>query len=154
MATASASINPANGRVHSVSAPSASTAQETNTSKYLVKYGATADQFHHYTWMMPGNYFSGAIVVRLKWRANATSGDCYWLFNGRFVANGESTSTTTGTTAVHTVSGSAYTLQETTFTPGTINVQPNSLLFFNIQRNADDGADTLAVDAELEEITI
>ncbi len=154
MAITCVPIPVANGRVHTTNQPTVATVSDTNLAKYTALFNASAEQRLHFTWWLPANYFSGDLTVRLRWRANATSGACVWKIYYRFVAaaggitaSGSNASTTT------TTAGTANLINETVVTL-TTGIAASRFVPFCIARDAAAGGDTLAVDAELLEILL
>jgi hypothetical protein len=157
MATSAVPVPTSNGRTHTANAPTDATVNDTNHSKFIIKFNASTENRKHYTWVLPNNYFSGNVILRLKWRANATTGDCVWKSEYFFyptanstvpAGGGANTATTTTTTG-----GTANLVNETTITLSS-GIAASRFLVFTIVRDAGAGGDTLAVDAELLEFFI
>jgi len=98
---------------------------------------------------IPDDYASGG-TVRLRWAANATTGNLRNRVGTSVVANNVSTDTAyTQESYVNTaVPGTAVQRFTSTFTLSTTLVA-GSTLFFQITRNGSSGSDTLATSAFL-----
>lgn len=101
--------------------------------------------------------YSGSMTAKVFWKANATSGNCYWQFSASGVGAGESVwpSLTAGTAFTDTTGGTANTLNITAAqtVPGTFAA--GDYVTFRVERREDVGAtDTLAADVELLAVVI
>lgn len=130
---------------------------ESNPKKSFMTYDfdAATDEHLWWTFIMPGNYASGG-VVRLHWQANATANSAVWAARlGAVTASDADTplehasaAATTATTATNTTE--ARRLNETTITLANLDsVAAGDLVFLLVYRDADNGSDSLTVDAEL-----
>ena len=151
MATTAVVIPIANGRVHSTQSPTVAQAYDTNQTKWTATFSASAEQRLHFSWHVPGNYLSGNLTVKLRWRTTATSGDVVWKAYYIFKQDGGTSAASNTTTGTTTASGSAGVIYETSLTLST-GIGANRLLLFTIGRDAAAGGDTCANTAELLDI--
>jgi hypothetical protein len=129
---------------------------ESNPKKYFrtLDFDASTDEHAWWYFTMPQNYASGG-TVRLQWQANATSNSCVWGAKVGAVTPSDAdtplehatAAATTATTATNATE--ARRLNETTITPSMDSVAAGDLVFLLVYRDADNGSDNLAVDAEL-----
>ena len=120
------------------------------------------DTDEHIMWdfQMPGNYAS-APVVRLSWKANAVANDCVW--GSRLAAITEADADTpnekafaAANTTTDTVNGvEARRLNQCIVTlTNADTVAANDWCILLVYRDANNGSDDLAVDAELIGVTL
>lgn len=130
---------------------------ETNPKKaYMTAdFDSAADEHLWFTFTMPQNYAS-APIVRLLWMANATTGSVVWGARlGAVTAADADTpvehaeaAATTATAAANATE--ARRLVSTTITLANLDsVAAGDLVFLAVYRDADNGSDTVSVDAEL-----
>jgi hypothetical protein len=127
---------------------------------FVLDFDASTDESAMFVGVLPRNYASGGLTVTLHWMAtSATSGDCVWLAAiGRLNTDLDSDPHAATQTATGTANGTSGIITSTaiTFTDG---AQMDSLAVgeafsLKITRNADDGSDTMAGDAELVAVEI
>lgn len=135
---------------------------ESNPKKHFntADFDASTDEHLLYTFRMPANYVSGG-AVKLLWMANATSGSAVWgAALGAVTATDADTplehataAASTTTTATNTTE--ARRLNETSITLANLDsVAAGDLVFLKVYRDADNGSDTLSVDAELISVAV
>jgi len=99
------------------------------------------------------NWNAGNITVRIGWKANATTGNVIWVvsFLGRDTTTPEvfDAAPTDHNLTGSTTPGTVEYLKETVWTGAVSELANNDIVIMKITRNADDGGDTLAVDAKL-----
>lgn len=154
MATATISIPVANGRQYAgvgAAIPLVGNVNDTNLSKWTAQFDPDTEQKLHFFMLMPPNYLSGSMNIRLRWRANATTGDCVWkLYYSQFQPSGGTIPGGATTTTVTTTTDSiALDVNESvlSFTPAA-----QYAIAFTISRDAGAGGDTLTVVSELLEV--
>jgi hypothetical protein len=118
-------------------------------------FDASTDEHAWWTFRMPTDYASGG-TVKIQWMANATANSCVW--NARIGAVTPSDADTpvehaeaaASTTTTATNATEARRLNETSIALGNLDsLAAGDLVFLLIHRDADNGSDTLTVDAEL-----
>jgi hypothetical protein len=126
-------------------------------SQPTLDFDAAADRMALFSFpVMPANYSGGGITVVLRWvAATATSGNVKWNVeiegdNGQDIDSDSFASAQTVTTACNGTSG----IESTTSIPFTSGAQMDSVAAgdrfrMRITRDADDGADTMAGNAQL-----
>jgi hypothetical protein len=119
------------------------------------RFDAAADEHLWWAFRMPSDYASAPVVV-LQWKANATANSAVWGTRLGAVtpsdadtpnehATGTAQTTTTATNVTE-----ARRLNETSITiTNTDSVAVGDWVALLVYRDADNGSDTLAVDAEL-----
>lgn len=115
------------------------------------KFDAASDEKVTFTLDVPDSYNGSSIPIKVKWFANATSGAARWALRVTPVADGEAMNTATTEVAVDnfTTFGTANRQNIDTLTWSSNLPSPGDTLFCEFVRDADNGGDTLAVDAEL-----
>lgn len=136
--------------------PSGSTAAGTRDTTYdwdYLAFDAGSDETARFDFRPPDDWDLGAIKVKIEWSANATSGNVIFALGMTPVANDETAdiAVTATTGSITDAAGSAaYDLMISPV--GTISGHGAALgdtLCFVLTRDADNGSDTLAVDALL-----
>lgn len=123
-------------------------------------FDAATDQHLSWVLQLPGNY-NGSPVLRLHWKANATSGNVVW--GCRIAATTPADADTpnehafgtanTATTGVNTTE--ARRLVETAITLSNVDsMAAGDTIIVQAYRDADNGSDTCTVDAELVSATL
>lgn len=146
-----------NGGIAATAQPTFLESADANHSKWVAQFSASAENRLHYHMYAPPNVAAGAdLTVRILWRANAVTGNAVWQVYARVgplaqSLNAAAASTETATT---TTDATAYDLNETviTFTPADFAASRSMSL--SIARLGADGADDLAVTADVEEIVL
>lgn len=144
--------------------PSASFATlDTRNGHPVLDFDAGADESAIFTGVLPRNYAGGGLTVYVHWAAtSATSGDCIW--NAAFERIGEGSqdidsdgfaSAQAGTATAPGTSGNVD-IQAITFTDGAQidSIAAGESFRLKITRDADNGSDTMAGDAELVAVEI
>lgn len=135
---------------------------ETNPKKAFFTYDfdASTDEHLWFQFTVPQNYVSGG-TVRIQWIANATTGNCVWGARVGAVtpadadtpfehAEAAASTTTTGANATE-----ANRLVETTIALANLDgLAAGDLAFLLVYRDADNGSDTLTVDARLVNVSL
>lgn len=117
-------------------------------------FDASTDEHLWWTITCPDNYASGG-TFRLLWACNATTGNCVWGAQVSAITATDAdtylehnaaaaTTTTTGANATE-----ARRVIETTIAPSVDSMAADDLVRFVVYRDANNGSDTLSVDAEL-----
>ncbi len=131
-------------------------AQDTNLSKWVCQFGATADERLHFFLPVPGSYNGGgSVTLRLRWRTSATSGDVVWktwIHGLATNANVIGTAATTGTTTT-AAPGTANLVQETVITVSA-SLAADQGMGFVVGRDGANGSDTCTGVAELLEVLV
>lgn len=139
-------------------APQRQTYKGTNANPAVfgqrINFDASTQEFIWYKLIWPDDYVSGG-TVKIKWGANATSGNCIWSAKLGAITAGDAdtflehvpaaaSSVTTGanTTEARRVIESSITLANLD------SVAVGDLVYLCIFRDASNASDTLAVDAE------
>lgn len=135
---------------------------ESNPKKHFVyaAFDAATDEHLWWVWRLPSNYASGG-TVKLMWMANAvTSTSVVWGASLGAITPADTdtpvehanAAATTATTAINTTE--ARRLTETSIALGNLDsAGAGDVVFLLVYRDADNGSDTLAVDAELITVT-
>lgn len=99
------------------------------------------------------NWNAGNITVRIGWKANAITGNVMWVvsFLGRDTTTPEvfDAAPTDHNLSASATAGTAEYLKETVWTGAVSELANNDVVIMKITRDADNGSDTLAVDAKL-----
>jgi hypothetical protein len=99
------------------------------------------------------NWNAGNITVRIGWKANATTGNVMWIisFVGRDTTTPEvfDSAFTDHAMSAEGAPGTAEYLKESVWTGSVSELANNDLVLMKITRDADNGSDTLTVDAKL-----
>lgn len=131
---------------------------ESNPKKHMIvaQFDAATDEHLWWTFRMPSNYLSGG-TVKLLWMANTASGNSVvWGASIAAITPADTdtpvehaaASPTTATTAANATE--ARRLVETSIALSSLDsVASGDLVSLLIYRDADNGSDTLAADAEL-----
>lgn len=168
MATATLNLPPVSGALPDGSTGNAGPAfariqgTETNPKKHFVvaDFDAATDEHLWWTFVMPQNY-SSAPIVRLLWMANATTGSVVWGARLGAVTPSDvdtpiehaAAAATTATTATNTTE--ANRLNQTTITLANLDsVAAGDLVSLLVYRDADNGSDTVSVDARLISVSL
>jgi hypothetical protein len=124
-------------------------------------FDPTTDEHAYWTFRMPANYASGP-VLKLQWKANATTGDVVWVGrlaaitpadadtpNEKALASANSTTTSVNATEARRLVETSITLTNAD------NVAAGDEVTLLVHRDADNGSDTLnSNDAELVTVTL
>lgn len=145
----------ANGRQYNsgtTDIPLVGSVDDTNISKWRAQFDAILEQKLHF--LVPiFSDFSSNIVIRLRWRGNATTGAVVWKAYYGFINSTSAPQQTSSTaTTTTTIAGTANLLNETaiTLTGGTANY----LMPFTISRDATNVADTCTVATDLLDVQV
>jgi len=118
-------------------------------------FDAAADEFMQWTIAMPSDYDGGTVTAVFYWTANSTStNSVVWGLQGRSYGDDEAFDQVWGTAQTVTDANKS-TARDLNITAATSAITlagtpaASELAQFRAYRNADDGADDLAVDAEL-----
>lgn len=129
-----------------------------NHSYFTNDCDAATDEKANWQFKMPSNYATGTNVqVDVYWEANATSGAAIFDVGYVGVADGEAwdaASITTVTGAAKTTAGTAYLVNTSTVTLTAPDITADDLVTLRLNRDADNGSDTLAVDAKVLKIRV
>lgn len=119
------------------------------------RFDAAADEHLWWVFRMPSDYAS-APVVKLQWKSNATSNSAVWgtrlgavtpadtdTPNEHATATAQTTTTATNTTEARRLNETSITITNTD------SVAAGDWVALLVYRDADNGSDNLAVDAEL-----
>lgn len=119
----------------------------------VLDFDQTAVENAQFTYVFPRNWDRGVVKVKFYFLASSGSGDVVWSCRAGAYSNGDALTTALGTmqsvtktlTATGQVNDTAYTSNIT------IAGVPadGDVVVFQVQRTADDGADTLNADARL-----
>lgn len=93
-----------------------------------------------FSWMVPSDWASGAIVPTLIWAAGTSTGDVRWIVSMSEIAAGDNPAEASGTTASLTVADS--TTAKYSSLAGITPTAAGNLIKFNVERNANNAADT------------
>lgn len=147
---------PADGTA-SNAAPQPITVAGTETSPHksfkTYNFDAATNEHLWYTFTMPQNYASGG-VVRVTWKANATTGAAVW--GARIGAHTPGTdnvithAAAAATTVTTTTDATAQETNQSVITLANLDsAAAGDLIFLLVYRDAANGSDSLSVDAEL-----
>lgn len=122
-------------------------------------FDAATDEHLWWHIQVPQNYSSGG-TLRLHWMANATTGSAVWGAQIGAVTPSDAdtplehaqAAATTATTATNTTE--ARRLNETTIAPSMDSAAAGDSLFILVYRDANNGSDSLSVDAELLSVSL
>lgn len=130
----------------------------TNFSYFTVDCDPDADEWANWQFKMPQNYVNASnIQVDIYWEANDTSGAAKFNAGYVAVASGEAYDAASRTDVAGTASataGTAYYLNTTTMTLTTPSIEADDMVTLRILRDADDGTDTLTVDAKIIKVRV
>lgn len=122
---------------------------------YHLDFDQTTDENAQWTVVLPDSYSGGTVTATFIWTANSTStNSVVWGFQGRAYADGDAIDATWGTaqTVTDANGATANTVRISSATAAvTLAGSPagGQLAQFRVYRDADNGSDTLAVDARL-----
>ena len=125
------------------------------TTDYELKFDPSTLESAEVRLQAPRNYGGGNITVRIQWHANATTGAVVWNWVSYNTAPGtvfDSVSQTS--TATTTTDATANDLNETVITWSSSLPAAGDHLELRLTRNASNGSDTLAVDAEVHQVIV
>lgn len=146
---------PATAMISRTTNGAASGTTESTTNKIMRKtldFDASTQEFAQFTVAFPKSYNNGTVTAQFIWGATNT-GNCVWGLQGVAISDddivdaafGTAVEVTDGVTATTDVMISATTAAITIAgTPAT-----SDIVWFQVERNAASGSDTLAVDALL-----
>lgn len=131
-------------------------ATDTAISTETRKFDASTDEKVEFKIRVPANYAGGSITIKVQWFANATSGNVVWDFQATTVASGGNLGTAVSSrgTVTAATNGTANRKNEATITWSSSLPAAGDELLVLFKRDADNGSDTLAVDAELLDLMI
>ena len=123
----------------------------TNTQKGVLDFDAATDESAQVHVALPADW-SGAVDVRIKWLAAATSGDVVWAVQTICVADAETDDPAfnTASTVTDTAKGTTNQTNDAAITGVTATgCAAGELMHVKISRDADNGSDTMTGDARL-----
>ncbi len=123
----------------------------TNTQKGVFDFDPTTNQSAQITQMLPTDW-TGAVDVKIKWLAAATTGDTVWTFQTACAADGATDDPTFNTASSITDTAKGTTLQTNDAAATgvvTTGCTAGALMHLKIGRDAANGADTMAGNARL-----
>lgn len=124
-------------------------------TQYELKFDASTVESAEIRLQVPRNYAGGNITVRCQWHANATTGTVVWIwitYNTAPAAAFDLSGTASIATA--TTDATANDLNETVITwSGTLPAAGDHLEAV-LRRDASNGSDTLAVDAQVHQVIV
>lgn len=128
---------------------------ETTTNKIMLAtldFDQSADEFAQFMVPMPKSWNEGTVTAEFLWSAGAT-GDVVWGIQGVAISNDDPLDAAFGTAQSVTDSVTAADDLMITAETGAITIggspAEKDLVVFQVYRDADNGADTLAADAKL-----
>lgn len=145
----------ANGMTGRTTNGAATGSTETATNKIMtptLDFDASADEFAQFMLPMPESWDEGAVQAVFLWKATAT-GDVVWGIQGVSLSNDDVIDTAFGT--AQTVTDGVTAVGDLMISARTANITlsgspaAGDLAVFQVYRDADNGSDTLAVDALL-----
>jgi hypothetical protein len=122
-------------------------------------FDASTDEKVAFKMAMPDNWNGTTLTAKFLWRSTATTGNCVWTISARFARDGDNPDTTFGT-AVSLTDGTAGTANYQNISAASGTITPSgtnaagAMVYFILTRDADNGSDTLAVDALLQGVQI
>jgi hypothetical protein len=122
-------------------------------------FDASTDEKVAFKMAMPDNWNGTTLTAKFVWRSTATTGNCVWTISARFARDGDNPDTTFGT-AVSLTDGTAGTANYQNISSASGTITPSgtngagAMVYFILTRDADNGSDTLAVDALLQGVQI
>jgi hypothetical protein len=132
-------------------APASACITGTNTQKAVLDYDAATDESGQVTLALPAD-FTGAIDVKYKWLAAATTGSVVWGVQTICVADAETDdpSFNTASTVTDAVKGTTLQTNDASITGVTATgCAAGELMHLRFFRDADNGADDMTGDARL-----
>lgn len=125
------------------------------TTSYELKFDAATQESAEVRLQAPRNYAGGNITVRIQWHANATTGAAVWNWVTYNTAPGAVFDSSAATFSVTTTTdATANDLNESAITWTSSLPAAGDHLELRFTRAATDGADTLAVDAEVHQVIV
>lgn len=136
---------------------------DTRNSRAVLDFDAAAVELTYWVLSLPAAYAGGGINVKIRWAATtATSGDTVWGVALERIAAGDLDIDTDSATSAVTASGTADATSgkviETTvaLSHGAVmdSVAAGEMFRIQIRRDATNGSDTMAGDAELLQVVV
>jgi len=122
----------------------------TNCDFYTLDFDAATDEVAYLNVFLPPQYSGGQLKLELYWTALSGSGAVVWVCDMKCLAHDAViTAASRATQSVTSTLTAANDLQRTEFTVTPNGAAANTWLQILIRRDADNGSDTLAVDANL-----
>lgn len=120
----------------------------TNCDFYTLDFDAATDEVAYLNVFLPPQYSGGQLKLELYWTALSGSGAVVWVCDMKCLAHDAViTAASRATQSVTSTLTAANDLQRTEFTVTPNGAAANTWLQILIRRDADNGSDTLAVDA-------
>jgi len=123
----------------------------TNHEYYVCAFDKDTDEAIYFDFVVPADYQAGNITVKVYWIApSATSGAVVWNYATLGVGSAEGVDGTLGTvqTKTATTAGVAKQLNVTSFDAANPGWAAGDLAIVKISRDANNGSDSLAEDAQ------
>lgn len=130
---------------------------------YILEFDAASDENVDFRGVMPQHYGDGGLTCRIVWgAATATTGNVVWNLAFRSIEDDAEDIDSSHTYTANAVTDAApsaageYTAAVITFTDGADmdNVDAGDPFILRLTRNADNGSDTMAGDAQVVSIEI
>ena len=127
-----------------------------NFSYYTLNFDKDLVQRAYWQFTVPTSYTGTTISVQIFWIANATTGDVKWQVATDSKTSGQAwdSALSTASTSTVTTTGTANNVNVTTINNVTSGWAADEPVMFELQRIANDAADTLAVDAQVLQVKI
>lgn len=120
----------------------------TNCDFYTLDFDAATDEVAYLNVFLPPQYSGGQLKLELYWTALSGTGAVVWVCDMKCLAHDAViTAASRATQSVTSTLTAANDLQRTEFTVTPNGAAANTWLQILIRRDADNGSDTLAVDA-------
>ncbi len=132
-------------------APAATCVTGTNSNYATLDFDAATDESVQYHFPLTPDW-TGNIDLDIRWRAAATSGDVVYAIQTACVADAETgdPSWNTASTVTDTAKGTTLQFNDAAMTTITVTgCAAGEELMFKFYRDADNGSDTMAGDAQL-----
>ena len=122
----------------------------TNCDFHTLDFDASTDEVAYVNVFLPPQYSGGQLKLELYWTALSGSGNVVWVCDMKCRAHDAViTAASRATQSVTSTLTAANNLQRTEFTVTPNGAAANTWLQILIRRDADNGSDTLAVDANV-----
>ena len=128
----------------------------TNNSYFVADFDKATDEKCDWHFTIPANWDSGNITAKIKYIANATTGNVMWVVSHKGISETESIdqALTDEAFSADTVDETANNLCIASKTFALTGITTGEWVILRLKRDADDAGDTLDADARLLEIVI
>ncbi len=135
-----------NGRPHSSSTPIIDTINDSNLSKYVVRFQDGVTNNLHFVLPVTSNYLSGTATLRVRWKASAASGSVRWQVAYSSYSNTNTANLSPTDVFATSATAGADLINEATFS---LTVGASRINLITLTRLGADGSDTLSGNVDL-----